>query len=403
MSVESSGFVINYGEFRMQEWLLKAELSAGAKLTYSVLACCAGGRDYVWPSQEYLAEKVSVSVRTLQRYLSELVRFGLIEKGKQYIKGQVRNIYRFLLHSVIGLSDKSRPQDGAGSGSPRQLKLHNIVCQNQHDKMSPGSESILPPAVAKLENHLPTDTTICPDQRDNLSPSLNKEETIKGKEYNPPTPLGDLPATQGGPDRGDSGKEGGFILESKEEEPDWIKAKSVLKADLTDGNFRTWIAPLIFERNGAEAILRCPNPFFRNWVQKHFASQINAALESYGLSTWCLDLMTEEQLKKTQDDQQQSSSSQEQIKADSNPQPDVDDLPMEEGFEKLYQAYPRGERRQKAFEVFQNLAQTGLLPNVSDLINAVKRAKNNNPTWQRDNGCYIPQLHKWLTERRWMD
>lgn len=59
----------------MQEWLLKAELSAGAKLTYSVLACCAGGRDYAWPSQEYLATKVSVSVHTLQRYLTEFVIF----------------------------------------------------------------------------------------------------------------------------------------------------------------------------------------------------------------------------------------------------------------------------------------------------------------------------------------
>ena len=152
MSVEQIGFAVNYGDFRMQEWLLKAELSTGVKLTYSVLACCAGGRDYAWPSQEYLAEKVSVSVRTLQRYLSELVRFGLIEKCKQYIKGQVRNIYRFLLHSVIGTGEKMKTQVVVANELPRQSKKHNILCSEQHDNLSPRSASsvILPPVVAKI-------------------------------------------------------------------------------------------------------------------------------------------------------------------------------------------------------------------------------------------------------------
>jgi hypothetical protein len=58
MIQEAIGQVINSGDFRMPEWLLKTELSAGAKLTYSVLACCASGRDFVWPSQEFLAQKV---------------------------------------------------------------------------------------------------------------------------------------------------------------------------------------------------------------------------------------------------------------------------------------------------------------------------------------------------------
>ena len=33
-------------------------LSTGAKLTYSVLAACAGGRAYAWPDQNYLARRV---------------------------------------------------------------------------------------------------------------------------------------------------------------------------------------------------------------------------------------------------------------------------------------------------------------------------------------------------------
>ena len=101
MSEKQTALISNDGDFRMPEWLLKMNISAGAKLTYSVLRCCSSGRDYAWPSQEYLAQKASVSVRTLQRYLSELVCFSLIEKCKKHIKGQMRNVYHFLLHSVI--------------------------------------------------------------------------------------------------------------------------------------------------------------------------------------------------------------------------------------------------------------------------------------------------------------
>ncbi|MDL2259871.1 helix-turn-helix domain-containing protein [Deltaproteobacteria bacterium OttesenSCG-928-K17] len=342
MNVESSGFVIHYGDFRMQDWLLKAEISAGAKLTYSVLACCAGGRDYVWPSQEFLAEKVSVSVRTLQRYLSELVRFGLIEKCKQYIKGQVRNVYRFLLHSVIGISEKSRPQDAVGNDLPWSAQKHNILCSDQSDNLSPRSEPelILPPAVAKLENHLQTDTTICTDRHDKMSSSLNKEETIKGKEYNPPTPQTDVPVALGDADCGVSGNGGDIFLESKEDDPDWIKAKSTLEERLTVGNFRTWIMPLIFERNGSEIILRGPNQFFLNWVKRHFSDEISAALASCGLMAWQFDLMTEEQQRADQARQEEKRA--EVTKAEIKPNApveDVDALPLEEQYDRLYRAY----------------------------------------------------------------
>ena len=391
----------------MQEWLLKADLSAGAKLTYSVLACCAGGRDYVWPSQEYLAEKVSVSVRTLQRYLSELVRFGLIEKCKQYIKGQVRNIYRFLLHSVIGVGEKSKTQDVVANELPRQPKKYNVLCSEQHDKLSSGSAAnpILPPVVAQIEKILPTDTTNCTDRHDNMSLSLNKEETIKGKEYNPPTPQTDVPVAQGDSTCAVSGNGGDFSLESKEEDSDWLRAKAVLKDGLTVGNFQTWIAPLIFERSGSEIILRGPNPFFLNWVKRHFSDEITAALAICGLSAWCFDLMTEEQQAVSQAKAEKKR--EEKMRAEIKLKPpieDVDALPMEEQYERLYKSYPRNfEGKQDGWDIFQRLHKRNHLPKVSELIRAINRAKNNNPSWQRENGRYAPQISKWLAKGRWMD
>jgi len=405
MNVEQGGLVINYGDFRMQQWLLKADLSAGAKLTYSVLACCAGGRDFAWPSQEYLAEKVSVSVRTLQRYLSELVRFGLIEKGRQFIKGQVRNIYRFLRHAITGALSKTETQDGERNGRPQRSEKIDTLCSDRHDNMSPDSSpaSIGPPLVAQIEKTVLTDTTNCPEQHDNMSPSLNKEETIERKEDNPPTPLAGHPTRQGDPVCGDSGKEGAFSLESKEEEPDWIKAKQNLEASLLASNFRTWISPLLFEKTPTEVIIRCPNPFFLNWVKGHYQRELEAALESCGLFSWRLDLFTEEQTEAARNQEGMAVTRNRDDGPTKAPVSDVDSLPLEERFDRLYQAYPRDERRQRGFDIFQSLTKTNLLPKTSDLISAVKRAKNNNPSWQRDNGRYIPQIHKWLSEKRWMD
>lgn len=81
--------------FLIHPWILKMNLTMGAKLAYSVLATCAKGRDYAWPSQSYLARCLSCSVRTLQRYLKELAADNLIKIGKKYLMGRTRTIYYF--------------------------------------------------------------------------------------------------------------------------------------------------------------------------------------------------------------------------------------------------------------------------------------------------------------------
>ncbi len=96
MNAKQLALTFNPGDFTVPKDFLDTNLSAPAKLLYTVLATCSGGRDYAWPSQEYLAEKLKVHVRAIQRYLKELVDSGLIAKGKKFIKGQVRNIYHFL-------------------------------------------------------------------------------------------------------------------------------------------------------------------------------------------------------------------------------------------------------------------------------------------------------------------
>ena len=94
--------------FRLNPWLLKTELSMGAKLTYSVLANCCNGRDHAWPSQAYLAKCLSISVRTVQRHLKELVNAGFIKIDKKYLMGQTRSIYIFLNHALVLFEPKTQ-------------------------------------------------------------------------------------------------------------------------------------------------------------------------------------------------------------------------------------------------------------------------------------------------------
>lgn len=96
----SAEFMVPEG-FQMNGWLLQTNLSNGAKLAYSVLAICCGGRSYAWPSYEYLTVCLSASKRTVQRYLRELETHNFIKIERQYVKGQMRNVYRFLNHAQL--------------------------------------------------------------------------------------------------------------------------------------------------------------------------------------------------------------------------------------------------------------------------------------------------------------
>jgi hypothetical protein len=409
MQGQQIGFVINQGDFRMQPWLLKAELSPGAKLTFQVMACCAGGRDVVWPSQKFLAEGVGTSIRNLQRYLNELVRFGLIAKCREYIKGQTRNAYRFLCHAITGvtatvassLAPKSEAPDVAVNELPRQPESHKNLCSEQHDKMSHCSPEV-------LEN-VPTDTTNCPKQHDKMSHPLNKVLIALKLNTTPPTPQTELPVAQVDPPCEVTGKGGDLFLESKEKDSDWIEAKKRLEADLGTGTFQAWISSLLFERNDSEVILRAPNAFFSNWVKKHFSTQIETVLGSLGLTEWKLDIFTPEQQKhdqarKAEAEKLQKEATKAAARAAAPPDEDVDALPPEEQFERLYKAYPeyRREARKPAFEKFLEIFQAECHPKFSDLLNAVKR-KCASESWQREDGRYAPQLHRWLSERRWLD
>ena len=56
----------------------------------------------------------------------------------------------------------------------------------------------------------------------------------------------------------------------------WDQCTSLLKQDLTDSEFNTWIMPLQASDDGGRLRLFAPNRFVKDWVKQHYTKQIEA-------------------------------------------------------------------------------------------------------------------------------
>lgn len=73
---------------------ITSNISDGAFRLYCLLnSMCYGEKDSCFPSQKYLAEKLDRSVRTIQRYLIELVQAKVI---KIKHRGSISNVYTII-------------------------------------------------------------------------------------------------------------------------------------------------------------------------------------------------------------------------------------------------------------------------------------------------------------------
>jgi len=69
-------------------------------------------------------------------------------------------------------------------------------------------------------------------------------------------------------------------------------------------------------------------------------------------------------------------------------------------FPEFWSSYPRKVGKQDALEAFTQQLKAGVLPSIEKLKTAIKRA-NASPTWQKDEGQYIPYPKTWLNRHGW--
>jgi hypothetical protein len=123
-------------------WLMGCkDVSDSAKLCYARLCQYAGDSYEAFPKQETFAQSMGWSVRSLQMYLSELIKFGLIRTVRH---GRNKpNSYRFRYHPIMA-STLRKPLD------TQDLACHNLDTQ---DLACPDTQDLAYPYNDE-ENHL---------------------------------------------------------------------------------------------------------------------------------------------------------------------------------------------------------------------------------------------------------
>jgi len=81
------------------------------------------------------------------------------------------------------------------------------------------------------------------------------------------------------------------------------------------------------------------------------------------------------------------------------PSADPGDFPSIE-FEQFWEAYPRKEKKITAWKAWRALGPSR--PGLANILAAVCRFAESD-LWQKENGRYVQQPHKWLEGRRWLD
>ncbi|MFL0198289.1 helix-turn-helix domain-containing protein [Clostridium sp. WILCCON 0269] len=90
-------------------------ISNRAYRIYSFLnSMCFGKKDKCFPSQSYIAKKLRICVRTIQRGLKELVQAGLIKVKR---RGSMSNVY-YILDKVV-LNSKLKNKDNSNENNSK--------------------------------------------------------------------------------------------------------------------------------------------------------------------------------------------------------------------------------------------------------------------------------------------
>lgn len=111
-------------------------ISHGAFRLYCILnSYCYGNKDTCFPSQKTLAGRMNKCVRTIQRYLKELMRKGVIKIMR---RGSTSNLYQLL--NNIASNVKQRAASLFGKSSNKNHKHHNKNSKNS--KISNSADEI---------------------------------------------------------------------------------------------------------------------------------------------------------------------------------------------------------------------------------------------------------------------
>ena len=136
----------------LPQFVLETTMSFGAKIMYALLCNYASENDHCWPSQATLAARLSCSVNSVKKYLTELVGARLICVRRE----QYRSSIYYMLQPE-GLSNANRPAKpdcspsvSASDPSKSACQPSNIGYLNTLNKQEENTNPPLPPVRSAL-------------------------------------------------------------------------------------------------------------------------------------------------------------------------------------------------------------------------------------------------------------
>ncbi len=195
---------------RASRAVLEMQISCTAKAIYFFLVLSSGKKNHCWPSQYYIAERLSLGLRTVQRAIQELEEIGLVECRKPNNR---ENVYYMREHAIFsqdveicgkaeiqaqpdgvqeaefGLCptdyDTVDPKEGGCGGCPGSAQPQNICVNLAHTQ-------------DEIHANLAYDSAKMAHMPANISAKMAHRNIYKSKTQSPPYPPS--PNTRRAPD-----------------------------------------------------------------------------------------------------------------------------------------------------------------------------------------------------------
>ncbi len=390
---------MSYGKFFIPEWTDQLNLRPGLRKTFECLVLAARGQERAWPEQEWLAAKANITTRTVRSHTRALEKKGVVKTVMERINGQLRLVYYFLAHPVaVAARDRKNfpvtEEKFSGHLNKRKKNIQNPPYPPQGEAADAAEETA---NESKIKTHVEQSA----NQGTAGSSSCSGNGERAGLQIARPAPTDANTCRLPGESKPFSQDTAPFQAEERgltANSDIWQAALALLLQKLPEQEVNLWLKPISASQTSAGLRLDCPDRYSMAWVQQHFGTAIQNALQQNGITEFYFSFGEQEEELQNGKDQQDRAEVARHAERQAQA---LRGLPLQEQFAVLVAAYPRKTSGHWfAWQTFKRLARKGELPETSELLQMIE-AKKQTEDWIRDAGRWIPGLSKWLNNRPW--
>ncbi len=353
------------------------KISSGVRMTFLEMIKCACGNDHTFVGIDTLARRTQQSVRTIQRHIAILKKIEVIDVVEEWVKGWKVKVYYFLKHKVIEEMLASKNNLSRKRGNPPE---GDVLPDEHRGKQEFEADFEEKSAGEDLEQERQVG--------DNLSSILTNRENNGEPPINPPE----------------------VEAENSAEE---TKPKAVWErvCEVLDFEYCFVPQPILQSftvgENGTVFTVEAPTDFFLHRV-KNYRKEIEEEAIKHGFSGVSFGVQPKENLDRRIEEQEQKRrqllalKQKQAVHKQQVERCGLEEKSVKEQFNCIWKIYPNKSGKWRAFLEFRKAKKQEGTPLVFDMIKLIEKARRTD-SWQRENGRFVPSLHRWLNEKRWLD